>query len=441
MFRKTRKNRISYNPKNSNIMIQGKRAAVSKDGWIRVQIYGQPFPRGFAHGYLLSNELQRIHDMFPFIIKDQLNTSYQQYEKDCREKITPHIQKLFPEFFEEMQGISSGAISAGFPKITFDFIVAWNSLLSTYTMYDKKKILERCSSFISIENGNIIMAHNTHTDYLTGNTANIIMDIIPEKGNRMVIQMSPGYICSGMDWFICENGIIGCESTIGDINYTPEFGAPYYCRIRQAMQYGNSLDDYVKIMLENNAGDYPCSWFFGDTKRKEIMMFELAFKMHSIERKKEGVFYGVNSVMDPKIRMKETVDKDFGNTKTSSGARNMRLHYLLFEKFAGKMTVANAKTIITDHYDVYLDENTNGNSRTVCKHIGDDYYPFGCTDGKVVDTKMAKKMSFLGRFGLPCGQSFSAKKHISKHPKYKKWESYLEDMPSRPWSILRPLSI
>jgi hypothetical protein len=116
-----------------------------------------------------------------------------------------------------------------------------------------------------------------------------------------------------MDWFICENGIIGCESTIGDINYNPEFGAPYYCRIRQAMQYGNSLDDYVKIMLENNAGDYPCSWFLGDTKRKEIMIFELAFKTHSVERKREGVFYGVNSVMDPKMRKKETVDKDEQN--------------------------------------------------------------------------------------------------------------------------------
>jgi hypothetical protein len=313
-------------------------------------------------------------------------------------------------------------------------------------MYDQKKIVERCSSFISIENGNIIMAHNTHTDYLTGKTASIVMDIIPEKGNRMVMQTSPGFICSGMDWFICDNGIIGCESTIGDINYNPEFGAPYYCRIRQAMQYGNSLDDYVKIMLENNAGDYPCSWFLGDTKRKEIMMFELAFKTHSVERKREGVFYGVNSVMDPKMRSKETVDKDFGNTETSSGARNMRMHYLLFEKYAGKMTIANAKKIITDHYDVYLDENTDGNSRTVCKHIDninanrDDHYPFGCTDGKVVDTKLARTMSFIGRFGLPCGQSFSAKKHILKHPKYKKWEPYLEDMPSRPWSILRPLS-
>lgn len=419
----------------------GKREPI-KNGWIRIRIYGNAYERGFAHGYLLSRELQEIRNAFDFILQKNVDVSpgTEKYIEYCKDKITSNILTDFPELAEEMQGISAGAIAAGFELITFDFIVAWNALLSTYTMFP-----DRCSSFISIHDGNIVMAHNTHTDFLTGQIANIIMEIQPTKGHRFIMQTSPGWICSGTDYFIIENGIIGCESTIGNINYTPTFGSPYFCRIRQAMQYGNSLDDYVKIMLENNAGDYPCTWLLGDTKRKEIMQFEIAKENHSIQKKKEGVFYGMNSAHDETIRKEETNDKDYGNTKTSSGARNMRLHYLLYEKYAGKMNLENAKKIISDHYDVYLDKETKGNSRTICKHTNLDpetsnrapYYPYGCTDAKVVDSKMAKKMCFLGRFGNACGIEFNIKKYVKEHPKYKTWEKYLKNVPSYPWTHVK----
>jgi hypothetical protein len=427
-WRETKKNRKLFH-------IHGKRLP-KKNGWIRIKIEGNAFERGFAHGYLLSTELQETKDAFAFILKaNGIFTSISNYEKYCRENITPKIQEFFPEFFEEMQGISAGAIAAGNIEITFDFIVSWNSLLSTYTIFP-----ERCSAFISIQDGNIIMAHNTHTDFLTGQKANIIMEICPLNGNRMIMQTCPGFICSGTDWFMIENGIIGCECTISNINYTPKFGIPYFCRIRQAMQYGNSLDDYVKLMLEKNAGDYPCTWLLGDIEKKEIMQFEIGLKYHSVERKKEGVFYGMNSVHDKTIREKETNDKDYGNTLTSSGARNMRFHYLLYEKYAKKMNIENAKKTIADHYDVYLDKETDGNNRTICKHINpNNNYPFGAIDGKIVDTNMAKKMTFLGRFGNSCGTDFNIRKYIQKYPKYKVWEKYLKNMPSQPWTELKPI--
>jgi len=421
--------------------IQGKRLS-NKNGWIRIKIYGNAFERGFAHGYLLSKELREIYEVFPFILKETMETKYEEYKTYCKNKISPNIQAFFPEFFEEIQGISAGANAAGCECITIDFIIAWNSLLSTYTIFP-----ERCSAFISLEKGNIVMAHNTHTDLLTGQLANVVMEICPADGNKFIMQTTPGFICSGTDWFIVENGIIGCESTIGDINYTPEFGVPYFCRIRQAIQYGNSLDDYVKIMLDKNAGDYPCTWFLGDTKNKEIMQLEIAKKKHSVERKKEGVFYGINSAHNTEIRKEETNDTDYGNTKTSSGARNMRLHYLLYEKYAGKMNVENAKKIISDHYDVYLDKETKGNSRTICKHTNldpdtsnrDAFYPFGCTDGKVMDSKMAREMSFEGRYGNSCGTDFNVKKYITKHPKYKRWGKYLKNTPKQPWVKLNKM--
>jgi hypothetical protein len=215
------------------------------------------------------------------------------------------------------------------------------------------------------------------------------------------------------------------------------------------MQYGNSLDDYVKIMLKNNAGDYPCTWFLGDTKRKEIMQLEIAKKYHSVQKKKDGVFYGINSAHDEKIRKLETDDTDYGNTETTSGARNMRLHYLLYEKYVGeKMSIENAKNIISDHYDVYLDKNTEGNSRTICRHTHldpeestrDAFYPFGCTDAKIVDSKMAKRMYFQGRFGSACGTNFNVKKYVKEHPKYKSWGKYLKNIPTEPWISIHPFT-
>ena len=436
-IRKTKKKRDVKNK------INGKRAPM-KNGWIRVSIYGNAFERGFAHGHLLANELNTIYDAFHFILKTNVGISHGKYTKFCKDKIVPRIQENFPEFFEEMQGISAGAIAAGYAHISFDFIVEWNAILSTYTIFP-----ERCSAFISIYEGKIVMAHNTHTDFLTGQITNVIMEICPSIGNRFIMQTSPGFICSGTDFFIVENGIIGCESTIGNINYTPAFGVPYFCRIRQAMQYGNSFDDYVKIMLEKNAGDYPCTWFFGDINKKEIMQLEIALKNHSVQKKKEGVFYGINSAHNEKIRKMETDDVDYGNTETTTGARNMRLHFLLYEKYAReKMTIENAKKIIADHYDVYLDEATYGNSRTICRHTHldpeestrDAFYPFGCTDAKVVDSEMAKRMYFQGRFGNACGAGFNVKKYVKEHPKYKSWGKYLKNMPSQPWIPLHPIS-
>jgi hypothetical protein len=320
------------------------------------------------------------------------------------------------------------------------------------SFYNERSAVDHCSAFIAIgdatENNDIIMAHTTHSDFVSAKTLNIIMEIIPEKGNKFKMQTSPGLICSSSDWFVCDNGIIGCETTIGGINYKPEFGIPYYCRIREAMQYGNSLDDFVSIMLKDNAGDYAGSWLFGDTreKTKEIMLLEIGLKENNIERKKNGIFYGMNSAISPEIREKETNDKTHWDMQETSGARNIRFHVLLYEKYYGKINVKNAKDILGDHYDVSQTKETNGNTLTICKHTNLDsrksairpaFYPFGCTDGKVTNTQMTRQLKFVGRIGSACGTPFYARYFLKSHPEYKKkWEKVLPDMLTEPWTMV-----
>jgi hypothetical protein len=413
-----------------------------KEGWIILHIYGNPYERGFAHGKLLCHEIKKLEKAFPFIVETQLKQSFSDYLKACKTVINPIVKKDYPEFYEEIKGIADGCNSTGH-KINVDYLIAWNAVLSMY-LYFKKKDAYKCSAFIATgdatEKGTIVMGHNTHADFVTGQYQNIILYITPDEGFPFVMQTAPGYIASGIDWFICSTGIIGCETTISLINYEVNFGAPYFCRIRQAMQYGKTLDDYVSIMLKNNAGDYACSWLFGNINTNEIMLFDIGLKEHHIERTHNGVYFGMNTAIDFKFRSLETTDTDLYNLETSSGSRNSRLDHLLNEVYYGKINRDNGKKILSDHYDSSLGKNVM-NSRSICKHSELEYrersrlsyYPFGSTDGKVVDSTMAKRMKFEGRFGSSCGRVFNASEHIKKHPEYKKWEGILEDLPKRKW--------
>ena len=455
---KTQKTQKTYNPTKRKTRKHIPKFKVNgikkkqKNGWIKIKIYGTSLERGFAHGFLLRKELQKIrYEILPFLVKNSFpNISYEKYEKDCRENITDNIREKFPEYYVELQGIESGAnyLRESESEITIDFLIAWNSFLSMASYYNKRSAVDHCSAFIAIgdatEKGDIIMAHTTHSDFVSAKTLNIVMEIIPENGNKIKMQTSPGLICSSSDWFICGNGIIGCETTIGGINYKPKFGVPYFCRIREAMQYGNTLDDYVRIMTRDNAGDYAGSWLLGDTRNttKEIMLLELGLHTKNIQRKTNGIFYGMNSVISPEIREKETTDISHWDMKETSGARNIRFHILLYEMYYGKINIYNAKSIISDHYDVSQTKESHGNTLTICKHTNLDhrktklrnaYYPFGCTDGKVINSEMAKKMSFVGRMGPACGTPFYARRFLEKHSEYKSWEKVLPDMLTEPW--------
>lgn len=413
-----------------------------KEGWVNITIYGDPYERGFAHGYLLKTELKRVLKVFPFLITDVIEVSVSNYMKQCTRLIKPILKNKFPEFYKEIVGISDGAKKAGV-EISVNTLIGWNAYMSMYS-YFVDGGTQKCSAFIATgdatEKGDIVMAHNTHTDFASGQLQNIILTVIPTDGIRFVMQTSAGCIASGTDWFICANGLIGCETTIGDINYKPEFGSPYFCRIRQAMQYGNSLDEYKTIMMTDNAGDYACSWLFGDINTNEIMLCEIGLKEVNIQRTKNGVYYGMNSAISKRLRDNETDDIDYLNVSTSSGSRNVRLNELLNNTYKGKINTKNAMQIIADHYDVYM-QRVDMNSRGICNHFESDiqvccydpYGLYGCTDAKVVSSKLAKNLEFYGRFGSACGRKFSIKKHVSDHPEYKLWLPYVNDIPSWDW--------
>ena len=419
--------------KTQSTDIHGKLVA-EKQGWTIIHIHGNAFQRGYAHGHLLKLQICKSIEILAFFIKNELKISRTKYMQIVKNKITTVVKRDFPEFYEEIVGISNGA------KQSIDNIMGWNAYLTIYSyLLDGAK--PKCSAFIATgnatDNGQITMAHNTHTNFADGQLCNIMIYVQPTSGFSFVMQTQPGLIASGTDWFQSSSGIIGCETTIADIKYKPKIQIPYFCRIRQCMQYAKVLDEYVEIMTKENGGDYPCSWLLGDINTNEIMLFELGQHKKHVKRTKNGFFYGMNSVIGKEMRKAETNDKDIDDLHTSSGNRNARFKQLLGDEFKGKITVENAKEIISDHYDVVQNKQVM-NGHGICRHSETDDCDrnsmYGTTDAKVVDTNMAKSLSFIARFGSACGRKFSVDEHINKHTEYKKWHNVIDDFPFYSWT-------
>ena len=211
------------------------------------------------------------------------------------------------------------------------------------------------------------------------------------------------------------------------------------------MQYGKNLDDYERMLLDGNSGDYANSWLFGDTNKNEIMRIELGLRFHNTERTKNGYFIGFNAPYDPRIRNLECVNTGIDDIRRHQGARKVRLADLM-DTWKGKLNIDIAQKIISDHYDVYLNKE-NMCSRTCCSHYELDareymsdpsrpkpFQPRGALDGNVVDSTMAKNMAFSLRWGNSCGTPFDKNKFCDENRVWDYLRDYLEDRPQQPWT-------
>lgn len=428
-----------------------------KNGWTYISIKGKPKERGYAYGFLCANDFKEIQKTLVFLMMESYGMEWNYFIKEIANDFKEMTKQEFNELYEEMEGIADGCNANGC-KTNIDEIIAWNFYCSIPYWYSSKSdsrvgkeggAPDKCSAFMAVgdwtEDGKIVCAHNSFADFIDGQYTNVVLDLNPSAGHRFIMQTSPCWIWSGADFFVTAKGIIGTETTIGGfIPYEKKFPIGY--RIRKAMQYGNSLDEYCDILLHENSGDYANSWLFGDTNTNEILRIELGLKYHNIERTKNGFFIGFNAPYDERIRNLEVENSGFYDVRRHQGARMVRLGDLM-DEHKGKLNIDIAQKIISDHYDVYLNKENNPCSRTVCSHYDFDareymsdpsrpkpFAPHGAVDGIVCDTNLAKKMSFICRYGNSCGIPFMKDEFCKKHRQYEKFCPYLHDRPSEPWT-------
>ena len=187
------------------------------------------------------------------------------------------------------------------------------------------------------------------------------------------------------------------------------------------MQYADSIDEYVKIMLDGNNGGYANDWLLGDRKTGEIARFELGLKHTKVWRTKDGYYAGSNFPSDPDLIRDETT---FDPTDRASGpnARKIRWDQLLIGN-KGKIDTSLAKCFWRTT-TTRSQRKIGANHRTLCGH-GDmmtDAMPSSGSSltsrlarcrRKVMDSDMAQAMSFIARIGHPCGIKFDAAKFLN----------------------------
>jgi len=450
-----------------NIVRSGSGYRFDLNGWIYLHIEGDASERGHQHGFLVAEELATIKRTLEFLSEHDTGKNWA-FFRNAAERL--HAPKISEEIMLEIKGIADGAQEAG-KDITWQDVLTWNAW-EELTDYWWPSVAhnyaygaplpaqnDMCSAFIAhgdaTEGGEIVMAHNSFNNFEAGQFSNVILDIAPREGHRMFMQSSPGFIDSFADFFITGAQIMGTETTIGGFGLYDENGVPEYFRIRQAMQYGSSLTDYVKILLDGNNGGYANSWLFGDMSTGTIMRFEIGLKHYGVETNPEcGYFIGFNAPLNPQIRNLECSNTGYCDIRRHQGARQVRLAQLMKEHF-GTINCEVGMKILADHHDVYLEQlgfppeefQNHPSSRTVDGHYEKDeraymsdpsrpkpFRPRGAVDGKVTSTDLAARFRLLARWGNSAGLPFLKNEHIDKHPQWEYLRPWLVDRPEQPWT-------
>ena len=428
-----------------------------RGGWTYLHLEGSASDIGFQHGYLLAPEIEDAFEAIKLFDTRQTQRDWEFFRTTARQMLWPHIDL---EYQQELQGIADGVKAHGGDLDVYD-IVALNAFEEVPDYYvpwlnKQQKVAKatklaapgNCSAFIATgsmtKDHQIVIAHNNWTSYLAGERWVIILDIVPEHGNRMLMDGFPGVITSDDDFGVKSAGMMITETTISQFEGWDPNGKPEFMRSRKALQYANNIDDYVRIIKEGNNGGYANDWLIGDRKTGEVAYLELGLKNTPLWRTKDGYFVSSNFARDPKLINEETSGFDSSNRSSSMNARRARWEELMTQA-KGKIDVAMAEQFLSDHFDSF-EKKDQPNERALCGHVDassrgakewawDPYNPGGAVQGKAMDSDMAAKMSFVARAGHPCGADFLAADFLDHHPEYAWQKPVLRDMKAGPWTV------
>jgi hypothetical protein len=435
-----------------------------KGGWTYVHLEGSPSEIGFQHGYLLAAEIADGLEAIKLYDTHQTQRDWEFFRTAAREMLWPHIDT---EYQQELQGIADGVKARGVNLDVYDIVAlnAFEEVPDYYVPWLNKKTQKtaeqktnapklvapgNCSALIATgkytKDHQIVIAHSNWTSYLAGERWVVIFDIVPQNGQRILMDGFPGVITSDDDFGVNAAGIMITETTITQFEGWDPNGKPEFMRSRKALQYSKSIDDYVRIIKEGNNGGYANDWLIGDRKTGEIGYLELGLKNTPLWRTADGYFVSSNFPRDPKLIREETDGFDVNDASSSMNARHARADEMV-EQAKGTIDVEMAEAFLADHVDSF-EKKTQADERSLCGH-GDAssrgvkewewnaYNPGGAVQGKATDSKMAEKMSFVARAGHPCGADFAAADFLERHPEYAWQKPLLRDMKAGPWTTFR----
>ncbi len=428
-----------------------------QNGWIFVHLEGAPSELGFQHGYQLAPEIEDVQKVVVLGLTHDSKKDYAFFRSAAEKVLWPHIEA---QYRDELKGIVEGLKARNVALDLWDVVAlnAWLELSPYYTAWydkehkivsEKRPVPEHCSAFAATgsytKDGKIVIAHNNWTEYKEGSRWNIIFDIVPSKGHRILMDGMPGLIHSADDFGVNSAGITITETTISNFAGFDPNAIPEFVRARKAMQYSSSIDDFARIMKEGNNGGYANNWLVADNKNNEIASLELGLRHVTLQRTKDGYFVGSNFPANADLLKDEASEFPAKDMSVSANARHIRWEQLMAEN-KGQIDVAAAHRFLADHYDTF-DKKTAPSERTLCGHIElsprgskpwqPEYGPAGAVQNKATDGTMAAHMSFTAAMGHSCGIDFKAAEHLKSHPDFDWEKDVLRDLDSHPWTTFR----
>ena len=460
-------------------------------GWIYLHIEGSPFDRGFQHGYLLADELRAAIRSLTRLIYMDTGVRFEWFAKNAEllyaEMLASNAGGRVTdgsgsEILAELEGIVAGANRRRGPdddELTMAALLAWNAYPLMICQWFPAVMAGQvkaphplpsanpgelppqfatgraalhhfrhsCSAFVATGgkwtvDGRIVVAHTTWQRFANSDAYNVVIDLVPDGGSRMLMQTSPGYVFSGTDFCVTSAGLVVTETSINANGIDPT-GLPEFWRVRRACQYATSIADWRGLFRDGNDGGYVNSWLLADSGRNEIACYELTLHHDVLHGpKKNGYFAGFNIALDARVRNLDGSPPTGWDNILMSGSRRVRFDQLLAEH-RGRIDATVARAVISDHGDPYLRVDMPS-SRTICGHLDNDdahvgssqpgpFYPWGSSDGKVTTAEMVDDLSFSARWGRACGTPLDTRSFFDAHPEYDWMRELTKDRPTQPW--------
>jgi hypothetical protein len=436
--------RSDFSPDPKSVQRYGPAYRYPQAGWIVLHIEGKPYERGYQHGRLMAPEILGYLRCFAAM---QSPRAPSEGWKNTRSLVNAlFLRRYKQEYLEEMKGIADGAAAAGtrFDDRPIDLvdIVGLNvwpeidtlesALEATPTGLEEIRFPKQeprampepkpmhCSAFAATgpatADGKIVFGHITMFGLYPSLFYNVWIDVKPDQGHRVIMQSYPAGIQSGFDYYMNDVGILVCETTIAQTLFDIH-GLSVASRIREALQYADSIDQAVEILKKENNGLYTNEWLLADTKTNEIAMFELGTAKSKLYRSSKnewfggtkGFYWGCNNTKDLEVRL-ETIPGVKGRPANVVWRPTDRdkTWQELYTKYKGKIDANFGKLVFTTP----------------------PLAAYHSLDAKFTTTDLAKELKSWALFGPPLGRTWQpTQEERQKFPE-------VRPMVSNPWTIL-----
>jgi hypothetical protein len=434
----------AFKPDPRSVQRYGPAYRYPQAGWVVLHIEGEPYARGCQHGRLLAPEIAAHVRCFAAVQSPKAPAEGWKLTRTLANAL--FLRRYAKEYLEEMKGIADGASAAG---ATFDGrpldlldVVALNSWPEIDTLdsalratpdglegmrfpLDAPRPAPRpkpmhCSAFAATgpatADGKVVFGHITMFALYPSLFYNVWLDVKPAKGHRVLMQTYPGGIQSGLDYYLNDKGILVCETTLAQTRFDPK-GAPVASRIRQALQYADSIDKVVAILEKDNNGLYTNEWLLADVKTNEIALFALGTHKSKLYRSSKdqwfggtkGFYWGCNNTKDLEVRL-ETIASVEGRPAGAVfvPSDRDRKWLELYDRYKGKIDANFGRVAFTTP----------------------PLAAFHSLDAKFTTTDLAKNLETWALFGPPLGRTWQ--------PTFAERKRFPEVTPlvSNPWTVL-----